>query len=347
MFVGYSMTSKAYRVVDLRTGRLVVSRSLTLDERMTAHYRDDIAADIPQNRIQHDSVSDDEDDSAVAIEPTVDRDVDMVSVVAEQDDHVMEDVGAPEPSTSPVVAHEPPIALPPSSDVGELVLRTNGREIIPHERNETAIVPVRTRQHLHPRVLPDVPLPAPEDLDEDYLKLVARNSAASRVKRPQRDEDLLTLQSGDGLLKLSSEHRINATWNITRPPANANIIGSKWVFSLKRDKTGAVVRYKARLVAKGYSQAPGRDYNFTYAPVVNGASLRIFSSRANEQDYEMEQCDVDTAFLYGEVEERVYMANPEGLEVDDEREVVCQLDKLLYGLKQSAAVWHKRIRKAF
>ncbi|KAG3232401.1 hypothetical protein PI124_g22516 [Phytophthora idaei] len=121
MFMGYSMTSKAYRVVDLRTGRLVVSRSLTLDERMTAHYRDDIAADIPQTRIQHDSVSDDEDDSAVAIEPTVDRDIDMESVVAEQDDHVMEDVGAPEPSTPPVIAHEPSIALPPSTDVGELV----------------------------------------------------------------------------------------------------------------------------------------------------------------------------------------------------------------------------------
>ncbi|OWZ14156.1 reverse transcriptase [Phytophthora megakarya] len=117
--------------------------------------------------------------------------------------------------------------------------------------------------------------------------------------------------------------------------------------TLKRHETGVIVRFKTRLVEKGYAQEPGGDYNFTYAPVVNGASLRIFASRAKELDYTIEQCDTDTAFLYGEVEERVFLAIPQGLEVDDPDAVVFQLDKSLYGLKQSAAVWHKRIRQAF
>ncbi|OWY98282.1 reverse transcriptase [Phytophthora megakarya] len=136
-------------------------------------------------------------------------------------------------------------------------------------------------------------------------------------------------------------HRTNATWNITRPPANANIIGSNWVFSLKRDETEIIVRFKARLVEKGYAQEPGGDYNFTYAPVVNDASLRIFASRANELDYKIEQCDIDTAFLYGEVKERVFMAIPQGLEL------FFSIDKSLYGFKESADVWHNRIRQAF
>ncbi|TDH70777.1 hypothetical protein CCR75_001206 [Bremia lactucae] len=94
-------------------------------------------------------------------------------------------------------------------------------------------------------------------------------------------------------------------------------------------------------------KSPGRDYNFTHAPVINSTSLWVFCSYVNELDYELEQCDVNTAYLCDEFEERVYMAITKGLAVDGKRVIACQLDKALYGLNQSAAVRHKLIRKAF
>ncbi|KAE8955940.1 hypothetical protein PR001_g31908, partial [Phytophthora rubi] len=145
---------------------------------------------------------------------------------------------------------------------------------------------------------------------------------------------------------------VNKTWKLVPKPAHQRPIGCRWVFALKRDEKGQVVRYKARLVAKGYSQRHGIDYEETHSPVAYLNSIRAMLAKCSAEGMEIEQCDVDTAFLYGKLEEEIYMELPEGLrellelaEAEGEDDVVCMLLQSLYGLKQASRVWNETIDK--
>ncbi|KAG8497142.1 hypothetical protein CXB51_008390 [Gossypium anomalum] len=101
-------------------------------------------------------------------------------------------------------------------------------------------------------------------------------------------------------------------------------------------------RYKVRLVAKGYSQIPGVDFTDVFSPVVKHSSIRALLGIVAMYDLELEQLDVKTAFLHGELEEDIYMQQPEGFIVLEKEDYVCLLKKSLYDLKQSPRLWYKR-----
>ena len=96
------------------------------------------------------------------------------------------------------------------------------------------------------------------------------------------------------------------------------------------------------MVAKGFSQIPGIDYNDVFSPVVKHSSIRTFFSIVAMRDLELEQLDVKTAFLHGELEEEIYMDQPEGFIVPGKEYLVCKLKRSLYGLKQSPRQCYKR-----
>ena len=104
------------------------------------------------------------------------------------------------------------------------------------------------------------------------------------------------------------------TWELTNTPEGANVVGSKWVFRIKHNASGRVVRYKARLVAQGFSQVEGVDYFDTYTLVARLASLRTILALAARLDLELHQIDIKGAYLNGELtnEERIYMRQPPG-----------------------------------
>jgi Reverse transcriptase (RNA-dependent DNA polymerase)/gag-polypeptide of LTR copia-type/Integrase core domain/GAG-pre-integrase domain len=133
------------------------------------------------------------------------------------------------------------------------------------------------------------------------------------------------------------------TWTLVPLPAGRDAIGSKWVFKIKRNADGSVERYKARLVAKGYSQQEGIDYNDTFAPVVKFSSIRTLLALGAYYDWEIHQLDVKTAFLNGDLEEDIYMKQPEGFTIRGKETLVCKLNKSLYGLKQSGRAWYKKM----
>ena len=91
-------------------------------------------------------------------------------------------------------------------------------------------------------------------------------------------------------------------------PNDRRLIGCKWVFKIKRDGT-----YRARLVALGDSQVPGVDFTDNFAPVVNDMTFRIALARMMMEDLKCMLVDVETAFLYGEIEEEIYMEAPVGM----------------------------------
>ncbi len=135
----------------------------------------------------------------------------------------------------------------------------------------------------------------------------------------------------------------NKTWELIQPPTTVKTLSAKWVFKLKRGKDGEITRFKAQWVVKDYSQTRGIDYNKTFASVVKPQSYKTIFALAAARDWDLEQMDVSTAFLYEEVEEDIYFIQPVGLEDGSDR--VCKLQKALYGLKQAPCVWSTKVEK--
>jgi hypothetical protein len=128
----------------------------------------------------------------------------------------------------------------------------------------------------------------------------------------------------------------NGTWDLVKLPKNKKPIRCKWIFKRKEGiSPNEPARYKARLVAKGYSQILGTDYNDVFSLVVKHSSIHTLFSIVAMHDYELEQLDVKTAFLHGELEEDIYMNQSEGFVILGKENLVCRLKKSLYGLKQS------------
>lgn len=134
----------------------------------------------------------------------------------------------------------------------------------------------------------------------------------------------------------------NKVWDLVPLPEGKKPIGCKWIFKTKRDAKGKVERYKARLVAKGFTQKEGIDFKETFSPVSSKDSFRIILSLVAHFDLELHQMDVKTAFLNGDIEETIYMVQPENFVVEDPKNMVCKLKKSIYGLKQASRQWYHK-----
>ena len=145
--------------------------------------------------------------------------------------------------------------------------------------------------------------------------------------------------------ELASLHA-HGTWVLVDSsslPPNTKLIDSRWLFKTKRNADGTIAKYKARLVARGFMQELGVDYEEVYAPTSKHTTVRAVLALAAAKGLTVRQCDVVTAFLHGNLEEEVYMKQPQGLEAGSPG-MVCKLRKSLYGLKQAPRAWHTRLR---
>ena len=137
----------------------------------------------------------------------------------------------------------------------------------------------------------------------------------------------------------------NDVWELVDPPKNARVVGCKWVYKCKVGENGAIERHKARLVAQGYTQRSGLDYEETFSPVVRFESVRTVLALAAQRDLKIHQMDVSTAFLNGELNELVYMKQPQGFVESGKENFVCKLNRSIYGLKQSPRCWNSALDK--
>ena len=125
------------------------------------------------------------------------------------------------------------------------------------------------------------------------------------------------------------------------PPTGVTPLPSKLVLTIKRDEHGNIDKYKARLVAKGFRQIAGRDFDEVFAPTAQNVTLRVLLATASSQGLEVDQLDVKTAFLNGELTEEVYIRLP--VELGGR---IWRLHKALYGLKQAARAWFAKLRSS-
>ncbi|KAI3715118.1 hypothetical protein L6452_22086 [Arctium lappa] len=129
-------------------------------------------------------------------------------------------------------------------------------------------------------------------------------------------------------------------WDLVERPKGHRAIGTKWIFRNKKDERGIVIKNKARLVAQGYTQEEGIDYEEVFAPVARIEAIRLFLAYASFMKFKVYQMDVKGAFLYGKIEEEVYVCQPPGFENPKYPDRVYKLKKALYELHQAPRAWY-------
>ncbi|GKA07131.1 putative ribonuclease H-like domain-containing protein [Tanacetum coccineum] len=169
-----------------------------------------------------------------------------------------------------------------------------------------------------------------------FLSQLEPSSVAQALNDPdwveamQEEMQHFVNQDCDGSLCLARKGKIAA-------------IGTKWILKNKRDARGIVVRNKARLVAQGHRQEEGIDYDEVFAPVARIEAIRLFLAFASYMGFMVYQMDVKSAFLYGEIEEEVYVTQPKGFEDPHFPKHVYRVVKALYGLHQAPRAWYARL----
>ncbi|GJT57610.1 putative ribonuclease H-like domain-containing protein [Tanacetum coccineum] len=136
------------------------------------------------------------------------------------------------------------------------------------------------------------------------------------------------------------QFKIQKVWILVDLPYGKKAIGTKWVYRNKKDERGVVVRNKARLVAQGHRQEEGIDYDEVFAPVARIEAIRIFLAFASYMGFIVYQMDVKSAFLYGKIDEEVYVSQPPGFLDPKYPQKVYKVVKALYGLHQAPRAWY-------
>ena len=197
---------------------------------------------------------------------------------------------------------------------------------------------------------PRKPTNEEDDLGEMYSarffnRIIA--AAAPAINIPKQYRDVLRLPKEEQKKWHEAMHeeikslQQRNVWELVDLPSNRQPIKGRWVYAVKSDG-----RIKARFVAKGFTQIFGIDFEETFSPVARFETVRLLLSLAALEDWEIEALDVKTAFLYGELDEEIYMEQPEGFKVKGAETKVCRLRKAIYGLKQAALQWNKALHQS-
>ena len=310
-FVGYSLTQKAYRFWDPVSRVIKISRDVVFDEQLYPTAPSNSTKTVSENVIKN---------QTHPFLPTVQMEPERI---IDQERSNSNSTVNPEQNVQPMTDH---IQTDPEHANSDTIKQ-------PDFSNTTA----RTRQSPYPmrkRVAKEIfeAQIADEFQDEDLYEPANYSDAME-----SKDSSLWKLAIADEYDSLIK----NNTWTLTLLPPGRVAIKSRWLFKIKTGAEGTAPRYKARLVAKGYSQRSGIDYGETYAPVAKHDTLRVILSIVAAYDLEMIQLDIKTAFLYGELNEEIYLQQPEGYVAADKENHVCHLHKSLYGLKQASRVWNR------
>lgn len=322
VFLGYSPHHLGYRCLDKESGRIYVSRHVQFDERVFPFHEPTTYR--PSSRTTSPGVP---LLQLVAPLPPFTRSLDvssgMHSVPSEPNMSY-------NPTTTqvqqPILSHS--LSDVPTSSSNESITRSPSTSPIPHFPS-----PPRKTHHMVLR-----PNPKPKVLLAEKLS-PPQTEPLSFIQAIKFPEWKTAMESE--MLALNR----NQTWDLVPPPNHGNVVGNRWIFKIKRKADGSIDRYKARLVARGFTQEYGLDYNETFSPVVKPITIRVVLSVAVSRGWKLNQLDVSNAFLNGELQETVYMVQPQGFVNPSFPHYVCRLRKSIYGLKQSPRTWFQRLSK--
>jgi hypothetical protein len=310
-FIGYAQKRKAYRLVHRPTRRFLESRDVIFDEGgpVTQHERITIEPDgaVPGGAdVQTDMQTPEGTDGLATPITTTTPPTQPNSSDSESETEIEGILAAPPPT---VTSRPKRNARAPTRD--------------DDPRYSVSSYSSRKRTAEHATVAQDVTMSDPRT----YAQAMARPDAA------------------EWELACDDERRAferMGVYEVVPRPKGRKVVGSKWVFRIKRGPDGAIQKYKARLVAQGFTQVENIDYDETFAPVAKFASLRSILALAAEEDLEVHQMDVKSAYLNGILKQEIFMEAPPGFDVPEG--MVLRLIKAVYGTKQGGRVWYDDIR---
>jgi hypothetical protein len=315
-FVGYSLDSSAYLLWD--GTKVIKSRDVHFVEHLLGHQAGEAkAGEAPQDQPQQLQLDSDDTDENASLPPA---------------DDISEEDNVSESAPSPTVYNSDPSPqqiLAPLNDKAAKRLRALQRNL--GDRNE----------------------PGPKDIAPSTVSLLAyivhgeaRITTGIGNDTPTYREAKISQHAAQWRIATDSEiaSLIDAgTFTLCELPAGFKAIGGKWVLRIKRGADGEIIKFKARFVAQGFLQRYGVDYVDTYAPVARIPSIRIIIALTAHHDWELHHMDVKSAYLNGDLDEEIYMHQPEGYVAAGKEQHVWKLNKSLYGLKQAGRTWHQKI----
>lgn len=296
VLIGYDGSTKGYRILDPKTAKVWISRSVRIIESGAKH------------RVLVDSTP---EEGVTKIIPHAAAQMEGVSIEMGLVDNKIQN-----PRGKDMVTEEEYESAPETSQVPQRRVSERRNKNVPPTKLTYKVL---TEHATEPRTW------------DEMLRMTPRER---KLWSAAAEEEMHCL----------NQHRV---WELTELPPGKKTISCKWVFKAKLDGDGQIHAYKARLVARGFSQRYGEDYDETYAPVVKHETIRVLLVVAAQRGLHVRHLDVRSAYLNGELNEEIYMEQPQGFEEPGQEDKVLKLRKSLYGLKQSARVWNKRATEVF
>ncbi|GJZ48510.1 retrovirus-related pol polyprotein from transposon TNT 1-94 [Tanacetum coccineum] len=339
IFIGYAPKKKAYRIYNRRTQKIIKTIHVDFDE-LTAMASEQRNLEPALHEMTLATPMFDEflspPTSVVSPAPVVDASVPDVSIDSPSLTKVDQDVsspinsqttpqsqsqeiplGAKEDSHDLEIAHmsnDPYFGIPIPKTVFE---ESSSSDVIP------TVVPVSTRLQLHEQAL------------------FCYYDAFLTSVEPKTYKDALNQSCWiEAMQEELHEFECIEVWELVPPPDKVMVITLKWIYKVKLDELGGILKNKARLVARGYRQELGIDFEESFAPVARLEAVRIFLTFAAHMNMIVHQMDVKTAFLNGILREEVYVSQSAGFADPDNPNHVYRLKKALYGLKQAPRAWY-------
>lgn len=356
IFVGYASEKKGFRCINPKTKQVTISRDVIFDERpMKSSDTFDFAIDemvtdtnsdtnetiVDTNQVREIDTSVVNDSNQIATDSTIIEQRETSSIEAESPNVVRAtNSSCSENDQFESFASERENSKSDDSDLDEAGSEDTLREL--DDNNDPdfqtrAKLPTGLRQSTRNR--------KQREVYDGYVSHLAYfnnsfdptsvNDALKRddVKEWKRamDEEMCSLKEND-------------TWTLVNLPVGRKAIKTKWVFTTKKNDDGCIVRYKARFVAKGCAQKYGLDYHDTFSPVVRYPTIRFLIALAAKKGLKIDQMDAVSAFLQGNLDEEIYIEQPEGFSDGTPR--VGKLNRAMYGLKQAGRQWNRKLEDA-
>lgn len=357
VFIGYSLTQSGYLCLDPTSGRIYTSRHVRFNETQYP-YRTLIA----KPSVTHPDPIPSSSSPPHTIVPTS-----LIQTSSSAANNLVPGL-APLPQVQPEVTTEPmPIPPAPTAQAPPVPAPPAQVSPAPAPPAQAPPAPVPSSDHVAPAqtVLPAPPAPVPSSavLQQPVKHTMTTRSKNNIVKPVTRYNLTAHLQSDPHWIPTTWQQAIkherwrkamvaefnstseNHTWDLVEVTNQMNIVGCRWVFTIKYHPDGSIDRYKARIVAKSFHQQPGVDFTDTFSPVIKSTTIRIVLGLAVNYDWPIRQVDVNTAFLQGHLDEEVFMCQPPGFQDADRPSHVCRLKKAIYGLKQAPRAWYSELKK--
>ncbi|GJZ14379.1 retrovirus-related pol polyprotein from transposon TNT 1-94 [Tanacetum coccineum] len=359
IFIGYAPTKKAFRIYNRRTRRIIETIHVDFDElntmasehsssgpalhdmtpvtitpKVIAHIPELVA---PEHAVLTGSpfstTVDQDAPSPSNSHTTQETQTPIISHDVEEDNH---DIEVAHMGNDPYFGIPIP-EVPSDQSSSSVVIHT----IVPPDHQVSEHNSKWTKDHPLENIIGALDRPVSTRLQLHEQALFCYYDAFLTSVEPKNYKEALTQACWiEAMQEELHEFERLEVWELVPPPDKAFVISLKWIYKVKLDELGGILKNKARLVARGYRQEEGIDFEESFAPVARLEAIRIFLAFAAHMNMVIYQMDVKTAFLNGNLREEVYVSQPDGFVDPDKPNHVYKLKKALYGLKQALRAWY-------